>query len=406
MSDLPARLRAGLRQSEGLALAVSGGGDSMAMMHLAAASGLRPWILTVDHGLRPEAAAEAARVAEVAASLGLPHQTLVWRGWQGRGNLQDMARKARRQLMADWARGQGLSAIALAHTGDDLAETFLMRLARGAGVDGLAAMAAHWAEAGVLWQRPLLGVSRAELRAWLIQQGLGWIEDPSNDNPRFERVRMRQALPGLEALGLTGARLAQSARHLAEARAALEALADDWAARCLTEEAGAVRIDPALWQAPAETQRRLMQRVILWVAPAAYGPRGPQLGGLIDRLARGQAATLAGCRFLPGPSGLRALREPRAQQGRVAAGQVWDGRWRLLGPCPQGAELGALGPEGLARIPDWRDLGLPRPALIPSPALWLGDTLIAAPLAGFGPAAYSAVPLLPLLGRNSLALSH
>lgn len=406
MSDLPRRFLAALRQSEDLALAVSGGGDSMAMMHLAAAAGLRPFVVTVDHGLRPDSAAEAARVAEVAAGLGLSHQTLRWQGWDGRGNLQDAARKARRRLMADWAAGQGIGSIALAHNQEDLAETFLMRLARGAGVDGLSAMAEVWAEGGILWQRPLLWAGRAELRDWLARQGLTWAEDPSNQNLRFDRVRMRQALGPLAALGLTVDRLAQSARHLAEARLALEHLAEDWAARALREEAGTVRIAATFWQAPDETQRRLLQRIILWIAPAAYGPRGTQLGLLRQSLASGRPATLAGCRFVVDGQGLRALREPRALKRRVAAGQIWDGRWRLHGPAPEGTELGPLGAEGLAQIPDWRATGLPRVALIPSPALWQGDRLIAAPLAAFGPTSYSAVPLQPLLGRNSLALSH
>ena len=128
-----------------LGVAVSGGGDSVALLCLmadwAAPREVRLAAATVDHGLRPEAAAEAAGVAALCGRLGLAHATLRWEGWDGRGNLMDAARRARRRLLADWAAEQGLAAVALAHTRDDQAETVLMRLARGAGVDGLSAMA-------------------------------------------------------------------------------------------------------------------------------------------------------------------------------------------------------------------------------------------------------------------------
>ena len=406
MTDLPARLLAGLAAGESLALAVSGGGDSMAMLHLAVAAGLRPAVVTVDHGLRPEAAAEADMVGQVCAGYRLRHDTLLWRGWDHAGNLQNAARKARRRLIAEWAVAHGIGTIALAHTQDDVAETFLMRLARGAGVDGLAAMSPVWAERGVTWARPMLTMTRAELRLWLTGQSLTWAEDPSNENLRFDRIKARKALTTLGPLGLTAPRLAEVAQHLAEARLALDALADDWAERVLAEAAGTVVIAPALWRAPVETQRRLLQRVILWIAPAAYAPRGTQVSQLMQSLAANQPATLAGCRFVTGPNGLRALREVKAAAPRVPANALWDGRWRIIGDLPDGAEIGALGAEGLAQCPDWRQSGLPRAGLLAAPALWLHDRLIAAPLAGLQPSTYSALPLHPLLGRNVNTLSH
>ena len=203
MSDLPARFLAGLGPSGSLGLAVSGGGDSMAMLHLAVACGLRPAIVTVNHGLRAEAAAEAEQVGAVASTLGLSHTTLIWQGWDHSGNLQDAARKARRRLIAAWAVQNHIATVALGHTQNDIAETFVMRLQRGAGVDGLATMAPRWPEGSVLWQRPLLGFTRAELRQWLQAQGKTWVEDPSNDNPRFDRVRARKAMAVLQPLGVT-----------------------------------------------------------------------------------------------------------------------------------------------------------------------------------------------------------
>ena len=165
-------------------------------------------------------------------------------------------------------------------------------------------------------------------------------------------------------------------------------------------------IAPALWSAPAETQRRILQRVLLWISPAEYAPRGTQLGQLLARLSNGQAATLAGVRFVHGRGGLRALREVRATAPRCAVDQIWDGRWQVAGDLPQGAELGALDAAGLAQCPDWRSTGLPRAALLASPAVWLGERVVAAPLAGFGSPAIRALPLHPLLGPKNLALSH
>ena len=145
--------------TEGLGLAVSGGGDSMAMLHMLAP--LKPRVATVHHHLRPEAEAEAALVAQTCARLGLQHTTLHWH-WDGRGNLSDAARRGRRDLLAAWN-----PVVVLAHTEDDLAETFLMRLSRGSGVDGLAAMAPAFPHMGATFLRPMLDLSRKELRTYL-----------------------------------------------------------------------------------------------------------------------------------------------------------------------------------------------------------------------------------------------
>lgn len=398
------RLRA-LMQPAGLVaplgLAVSGGGDSLAMLHLAQDAGLALRAVTVDHGLRPESAAEAARVADICAELGVAHDTLRWH-WDGSGNLQDEARRARRALIAAWARGHGLGVVALAHSQDDVAETFLMRLARGAGVDGLAAMAPAWQEAGVTWLRPLLSVSRAALRAWLTSRGLAWIDDPSNDNPRFARVKARRALSQLAPLGLTAPRLAEVAGHLAEARAALEAVTDTAWARAASDHGLALRLNPeALAAEPAEIRRRLLQRLLLHIAPADYAPRGPDIARLTERLLAGQGCTLAGCRFQRLKTGLWAFREARAVQSlRAGPGQAWDGRWRIAGDWPEKAEIRALGAEGLALCPDWRATGLPRAALLAAPALWQGARLVSAPAAGFGPAAFRLLPQFAGPGRR------
>lgn len=388
-----------------LGLAVSGGGDSLAMLHLAVQAGLRVQAVTVDHGLRAESATEAAMVSQMCQGLGVPHDTLRWQGWDHRGNLQDQARQARRRLIADWARDVGIGAVALAHTRDDLAETFLMRLARGAGVDGLSAMSPRWSEGGVAWLRPLLGVSRQALRDRLRAQGVVWVDDPSNDNDRFDRVKARKALVALAPLGLTEAILADVAHHLAQARAALETVTDTAARALLQVDGGAIRIAEGWRELPDDVSRRLLLRVIQTIAPATYSPRGAAVIRLRDSLLRGRPASLAGCRFQVSKTGLRAFREARAVAAlQVPVDQVWDG-WRLDGPAAPGLILRALGADGLAQCPDWRATLRPRAELLASPSVWQGDRLIAAPMAQFGAEWHAARVLAPLAPSLS-ALSH
>jgi tRNA(Ile)-lysidine synthase len=375
-----------------LGVAVSGGGDSVALLHLLAgwqAEGGPPLaVVTVDHGLRPEAAAEAALVARQAAALGLSHDTLVWQGaagpgWDGQGNLMDAARRARLGLIAAWARARAIPVVALGHTADDQAETVLMRLARGSGVDGLAGMA-RWRHAeAVDWVRPLLGVARADLRAWLAARGIGWAEDPTNADPAYDRVKARAALRRLAPLGLTRARLVDTATRMAEARAVLEAAALAAARSGARIEAGEVILSRAMLRsAPRETQLRLLAHAIRWITAADYRPRiAPLAAALEAALDGGRRRTLAGCLIGPAPDGLRVGREPRAACGRVAPGAVWDRRWRLEGPPVPGAEVAALGAAGLALCPGWRARGLARSTLLASPAVWQGAALLAAPLA-------------------------
>lgn len=365
-----------------LAVAVSGGGDSVALLHVLHGAGRVAAVVTVDHGLRPESAAEAAAVAETCAGLGLPHTILHWHGPRQTGNLMDQARRARAALIADWARAQGLATVALGHTADDQAETLLMNLARHAGIDGLAGLRPCWPALGVTWCRPALAVTRADLRAWLAARGIAWAEDPSNENPRFARARTRRALATLAPLGLTPAALAASARHLAEARAALVAATAAAAARVCRETAGMLEIDAPAWAAlPAETARRLLLAALRWITGADHPPRAADTARLIAALHAGRDATLGGARFQCRGATIRALREPRAAMGPVPAGAIWDHRWQIAGPAPAGAEIRALGTAGLACCPDWRATGLPRAALLVSPALWQGDRLLAAPLA-------------------------
>lgn len=375
-------------------VAVSGGGDSNALLVLlcdwAAANGRRLEAVTVDHGLRAESAAEAAAVAALCARRGIPHATLQWRGWDGRGNLQAAARAARRRLIGDWAQGRGIGSVALGHTLDDQAETFLLRLARGSGVDGLSGMAAVSRRGGVTWLRPMLGIPRAELRDFLTASGLDWAEDPSNADARFDRVRARAALAPLAAFGLGPERLAATAAAMARARVALEVGCEDLARTCLRYgPAGDVALDPVrLAAAPEELRLRVLSGVLCWVAGEVYRPRLARLQPLADAVVSGKlghGATLHGCLLRRSGGAVMIRREPgRVRRPVPAADGHWDGRWTLeslSGPVA-GVTIAALGRDGLARLPGWRLAGPARETLLTTPALWRGGDLLAAPFAG------------------------
>lgn len=393
-----------------LGVAVSGGGDSVALLVLladwAAARGLALAAVTVDHGLRPESASEAAAVGRLAADLGLPHDVLRWeRSPDEGGNLQDAARRARLRLIANWASARDVGAVALGHTQDDQAETVLLRLARGSGVDGLSAMAPVRLRAGLRWIRPLLGVTRADLRAELRRRGIGWVEDPSNEDPRFDRVRARQALRLLAPLGIDAARLADTARHMATARAALESATADAARRLARVGAGGeVTVEATgLAALPEEIRLRLVAHALCWVAAAEYRPRRAAL----ERLLAEGGGTLHGCRALLRRGYWCILREPAAAEAAVPVplGAVWDGRWRVSGPGGPEASVAALGAAGLAACPGWRASGLPREVLRASPAVWCGERLLAAPLAGL-PQGYAAVFCPPGGGLADAVFAH
>jgi tRNA(Ile)-lysidine synthase len=226
------RLFADWKGVPAIVLAVSGGPDSIALMWLAArwrrtvARGPRLIAVTVDHGLRAEAAREARDVKRLARTLDLPHRTMRWTGAKPKTGLPAAARSARYRLLAQAAQASGATHILTAHTRDDQAETLLMRLVRGSGIAGLAAMARVTEREGVMLARPFLNVSKAQLVATLKRAKVGFADDPTNRDTHFTRPRIRAVMPVLAAEGGDARNLARLASRLARANAAVEVLVD------------------------------------------------------------------------------------------------------------------------------------------------------------------------------------
>ncbi|MDV7145180.1 tRNA lysidine(34) synthetase TilS [Tropicimonas sp. TH_r6] len=390
-----------------MGVAVSGGSDSTALMCLAAGwaakQGVELRVATVDHGLRTEAAEEARRVRQQAELLGLSHETLCWDDWDGQGNLQDVARRARRRLLWSWSRG--FEHVLIGHTMDDQAETVLRNLARGSGVAGLSGMSDRARlppPTGPMpgrnedqihdpqLLRPLLAFRREDLRDWLRAGGIGWIEDPSNEDSRYDRVRTRKALAEGKALGLTVEGLAETARRQGRARQALELRAQDAARRMTSIEHGDVVLDrEALAALDAETRLHVVAHALRWVSSSDYRPRMISLETALSESLGGRAVTLHGCVLRAGRGGLRVYRELKAVSGLAAVADgpiLWDRRWKVEGVDVPGCEIRAAGEAGLLQakaLPEWcPERGAPKPphaSLLAAPALFLQGQLIALP---------------------------
>jgi tRNA(Ile)-lysidine synthase len=301
-ADLDALVAPGTK----LGVAVSGGPDSLALLLLAAAA--RPGLVlaaTVDHGLRAESRAEAQMVAALCERIGVLHSILTI-GWPKapKNNLQARAREARYELLGRWALGQSVSTVATAHHLDDQAETLLMRLARGAGIGGLGSVRTRRPLVkGAELVRPLLRWRKSELTALVDAAGLKPIDDPSNRDPRHDRVRMREWLKRAE--WAEPERIAASAAWLDEADQALDWALAPLAASRITRLDGVISIDPT--DVPRELQRRLL--LAAFTELGAHRPRGPELTRAMDTLGRGGVTTLAGLK-LQGGSQWRLRRAP------------------------------------------------------------------------------------------------
>ena len=325
----PAAIFAPLDVHARLALAVSGGPDSLALMllahrHATATGGHRRFLVySVDHGLRPEAAAEAAFVVREATRLGFSARVLHWEGPKPATGLQQAARTARYRLFAAAMAEDRVDALLTAHHLADQAETVLMRLAHGSGVEGLRGMDAATEIEGARVLRPLLGVDPEALGAVVREAGLTPIADPGNENPAFERVRWRKMAPALAELGLDARRLGKFAERMRDADAALAAMADDLLSRvAFDENRSAATIDREdLCAAPRAVAERALARLLDIVGggqkPHALAAVETLTARLLDGAVR---TTLHGCIVRGSLTEVHVAREPG--RSAVAAARV------------------------------------------------------------------------------------
>ncbi|PKB14720.1 tRNA(Ile)-lysidine synthase [Novosphingobium kunmingense] len=288
-----------------LGLAVSGGPDSLALLLLARA--VRPDRIaaaTVDHGLRAASTDEAAMVATLCADLGVAHQTL--RVTVDPGNVQAEARGARYGALADWAQREGLAAIATAHHADDQAETLLARLNRGSGVAGLAGVRARGVvpDTRLPLLRPLLGWRRGELTSVVAAAGIAAVDDPSNSDDRFDRVRIRKALARADWIDVPA--LAASAANLADADAALDWMAGAEWDSCVSAVPMGLTYRP---RAPRAVALRIIARIVSELDGSP--PRGSAVARVFDALVARQPASIGNLVARAMPDGWTFTTAPR-----------------------------------------------------------------------------------------------
>jgi tRNA(Ile)-lysidine synthase len=325
-----------------LAVAVSGGADSMALCRLAAdfvqAQGGDLTALTVDHGLRQESAEESGRVAGWMCNFGIRHRILAWIGAKPCSGIQQAARVERYRLLLGWCRENNVRHLLLGHHRTDQAETVLHRVLRGSGLNGLAGMSPVAEVADVRVFRPLISWSPAALRALLRQWGWPWLEDPSNRDCRFARPRLRKAAPSLAAFGVTTDALLALATGAAAARSAMQAAATELlTAACNLHPAGFARLDRrVLAAAPGEVTAAGVARLLTAVGGAEYVPTTARVRHMLAGFGDSPAGsrTLCRCRLIARDNTLWLFREQRDLPGekllQAVRDQLWDGRFAVI----------------------------------------------------------------------------
>lgn len=360
-----------------LLLALSGGGDSTALLHLLveAFGAARVRALVVDHAVRSGSAGDARRALGFAEALGVAGEVITLSWPEGPARAQARWRRARYAALCAAARGLGAGAILTAHTADDQAETVLMRAAAGSSWRGLAGMALLsaaplWPEGrGVLVGRPLLGVRRGPLRDFLRARGAGWIEDPANASPVFERVRTRATLAALETGGFDPMRLAGLAVRLRKHAERLDREALALIERAVRFDGDLIRVASARWEGGEEARRRAFSVLIAAAAGAEQEPAAPALARLEARFAASgfRGAALGGARLSRRGGEIVIGRDPGALFGRAGGirpmaalpltpGQetVWDGRLALIAEASGWAVVAAPGGPKLRHGVDGR----------------------------------------------------
>lgn len=306
-----------LNHKKNIAVAVSGGADSLALLWLLSRWSIKTNLhaLTVDHGLRSESKAEAKKVAVwVKDWPHVTHKILTWRGAKPFTKISETARTARYKLLTDYCRRQKIDYLFVAHNLDDQAETFLLRLSAGSGLDGLAGMNAVTQFNNVTLVRPLLKIPHEQLLKTLAKAGLPYVEDPTNKNKSYARPRLRAARDVLAREGLTPERLATTAERIARGRAALETIADQLWQKNVEVTKHKIVFATKMWRGlPEDFRIRFVQRALKIVSPKAVPVRLEQVEELarlmVDDASATLRRTLHGCIISRGAAHIKITRE-------------------------------------------------------------------------------------------------
>jgi tRNA(Ile)-lysidine synthase len=388
-----------------IAVGFSGGVDSTALLHLAARwtrrRGGKIFALTVDHGLRAESSAEAKLVQRRVRALGVTGSILRWEDKKPVSGIQNAARQARYELMTRWCRRMGVLHLLLGHHQEDQAETLLHRLGRQTGADGLAGMARLRETNHVRLLRPCLGIPKTRLRAITKSYNLDWVEDPSNQNLDYARVRLRKLLPSLEVERISSAALAGTASRLASVRKTLEhRTVQALAAATELSSFGYARIRfEALTNVEPEIAHRVLDRLLGAIGGHFYPIRHQLLVNLLKDIQQTKLAasrTLAGCIILSHNGDILVVREAgRCEEQKIIVGswEDWDGRYRvrITGAQIPKQQIFFIRPLGnnLGRNNSGRNAKIALISLNPAvrralPSIWDHSGLVCVPHLGYG----------------------
>ncbi len=381
-----------------IGLAVSGGGDSIAMLTLAAewAKGNKKEIkvVTVNHNLRTEAKEEAIFTRNFVKKLGYSHTILKWKRLSDKGNLQAEASFARKKLISNWAKLNNIKTVLFAHTLDDQVETILMRFARGSGVDGLVGMKKNLSLNGLCWFRPLLNISRNDLRNFLKIKKIKWVEDPTNQDRKYLRVKARDVISQLQKFGIKTDLVINTSIRMENARTVLNDVAKEAFNKYVAlKKWGDVEVNKEIFNSFREdTFLRILAGIIKGISGSVYRPRYKDLLHFTESILNKNFKARTLCGVL-----VRAINEKKIVFRREPSFPffvsdlqskklIWDGRWQVS--VSRGLrkfeQIGPLSKNGYQQIKNHVKKNKSIEGYLSTPTLFKKDIVISAPMLNYG----------------------
>ena len=381
-----------------IGLAVSGGGDSIAMLVLASEWAIlnktKIYVVTVNHNLRKEAKEEIIFTREFTKKLGFSHSSLDWRRPSKAGNLQSQASLARKKLISDWAKENNIKTVLLAHTIDDQVETILMRFSRGSGVDGLVGMKKLIEIHGISWLRPLLNITRSNLRKFLKFKKINWVEDPTNEDRKFLRVKSRNIISQLKEIGINTDLVVNTSVRMENAKKVLDDVAVEAFNNFITlKKWGDIEVNKDIFNYCREdTILRTLAGIIKGISGSVYRPRYRELKNFAEGLNNKnfKARTLSGVLARAISQNKIVLRRepshPLCVSNLKPKNFIWDGRWLvfLTKPLSKSEYIGPLGNNGYQQIKTQIENKKNNECFLSTPTLFIEDKVISSPAFEYG----------------------